>query len=616
MKREQKSPCTLKSLTDLAEQVPFNIVLIDRNYNVIDANRQFKECFGEWKGKHCFETFKGRSSPCSDCRAMQVFGDGCVQVIDEEGRDRQGQPCHSVVHIAPIRNTGGEITHVLRMSTTLATTKNWQERYNLLFDRVPCYITVIDRNYQITRTNEKFSKSFGEAVGKPCFKAFKGFDSPCPECPAKKTFDDGNVHVSRHIGRYEDGSTAHYIMTTAPLAVHPDGIRRVIEIATDITTLVALEGELRQTYDLYESLLHNTASGVLALNEQDQTIFINRGAREILQWTENMPPSKEKLLVMLPARFFEQKPAHNDPIAVWKEATVRTAENNEVPVLFRTAELNSGGMKLGRGAFFRDLRPMKKLEKEKLDAERLAAVGQTVAGLAHTIKNLLMGLEGGMYLVDTGMKKGDVERIAEGWDVLQTNFEKTTTLVKDFLSFAKGRLPDLRVIDPNALVRNIYDLYRETASQQGVRLVLDLKENIDSAWLDIKGIEASLTNMLSNGIDAVILRGDVDGQVVLRTRDEGDDLIFEVEDNGCGMDWEVKQKIFTTFFTTKGGEGTGLGLLTTRKIIQEHFGKIEVDTKEGIGTTFRARLPRSRLKELAGKKQASCKTGKETPYGS
>ena len=616
MKSEQKSPCTLKSLTDLAEQVPFNLALIDRNYNVIDANRQFEECFGAWKGKHCFETFKGRSSPCPDCRAMKVFGDGCVQVMDEDGRDRHGQPCHFVAHFAPIRNARGEITHVIGMSTDLATTKRWQEEYNLLFDRVPCYIVVIDQDYQITRANEKFRRSFGEAVGKPCFKAFKGFDSPCLACPAKKTFHDGNMHVSRHVGQLQDGSIAHYVMSTAPLAVLPDGISHVIEIATDITALVALEGELRQTYDLYESLLHNQASAVLVMNEQEQTSFINRAGREILQWTENAPPSKEKLLAMLPARFFEQNPPHNDPVTVWKETTVRTAENNEVPVLFRTVELNSGGMKLGRAAFFRDLRPMKKLEKEKLDAERLAAVGQTVAGLAHTIKNLLMGLEGGMYMVDTGMKKGDVDRIAEGWDVLQTNFEKTTTLVKDFLSFAKGRLPDLRVVDPNTLVRNIYDLYRETASQQGVRLILDLKENIESAWLDLKGIEASLTNMLSNGIDAVILRGNVDGKVVLRTRDEGDDLIFEVEDNGCGMDWEVKQKIFTTFFTTKGGEGTGLGLLTTRKIIQEHFGKVEVDTKEGIGTTFRARLPRSRLKELSGENQASCKTGKEIPYGS
>ncbi len=310
-------------------------------------------------------------------------------------------------------------------------------------------------------------------------------------------------------------------------------------------------------------------------------------------------------MTMLPARFFEEEAVHSDPIAAWKEEIVRTTESNEVPVLFRSVELYSGEKKLGRAAFFRDLRPMKRLEKEKLDAERLAAVGQTVAGLAHTIKNLLMGLEGGMYLMDTGMKKGDVDRMTEGWEVLQINFEKTTTLVKDFLSFAKGRLPDLQIVDPNAVVTNIYDLYRETAARQGVTLKLDLKQNIEPAWLDIKGIEASLTNMLSNGIDAVVLRGNADGQVFLRTRDEDDDLILEVEDNGCGMDWEVKQKIFTTFFTTKGGEGTGLGLLTTRKIIQEHFGKIEVETKEGIGTTFRARLPRARLKELARKNPES-----------
>jgi histidine kinase len=607
MKSEQENPCTLKSLTDLAEQVPFNLFLIDRNYNVIDANRQFEERFGEWKGKHCFETFKDRSTPCPDCRAMKVFGDGCAQVMDEDGRDRHGQPCNFSLHLAPLRNAAGGITHVMGTSTDVAATKRWQqEECNLLFDRVPCYIAVIDRNYQITRANEKFRKSFGEAVGKPCFEAFKGFDSPCPKCPAKQTFDDGSVHFSLQVGRLQDGSVVHYIVSAAPLAVLPDGVSHVIEIATDITAMLELEGELQQTHDLYESLLHNTASGVLVLNEQDQISFINRSAREILQWTENAPPSKEKLLVMLPARFFEQELV-DDPVTVWKEAAVRTTENNEVPVLFRTVELHSRGMKLGRAAFFRDLRPMKKLEKEKLDAERLGAVGQTVAGLAHTIKNLLMGLEGGMYLMDTGLKQGDVERITEGWEVLQINFEKTTTLVKDFLSFAKGRLPDLRVIDPNKVMKNIYDLYHETASRQGVRLVLDLKENIELAWLDPEGIEASLTNMLSNGIDAVILRGNVDGQVVLRTRDEGDDLILEVEDNGCGMDWDIKQKIFTTFFTTKGGEGTGLGLLTTRKIIQEHCGKIEVDTKEGIGTTFRVRLPRLRLKELAGETQTSCR---------
>jgi signal transduction histidine kinase len=74
--------------------------------------------------------------------------------------------------------------------------------------------------------------------------------------------------------------------------------------------------------------------------------------------------------------------------------------------------------------------------------------------------------------------------------------------------------------------------------------------------------------------------------------------VFTVTDTGCGIDHEIKSKIFTTFFTTKGGEGTGLGLLTTRKIVKEHGGQISVTTKKGHGTTFTMKFPRKRLKAL------------------
>jgi signal transduction histidine kinase len=234
-----------------------------------------------------------------------------------------------------------------------------------------------------------------------------------------------------------------------------------------------------------------------------------------------------------------------------------------------------------------------------LEAERLGAVGQTVAGLAHTIKNLLMGLEGGMYMVDSGLRRGDAARIAGGWEVLQRNFEKTTNMVKDFLGFAKGRLPELKPSDPNALAAEIVELYRDAASRQGVELVLDSGPEVGQAPLDPEGMETCLTNLVSNGIDAAILRDEPGGRVVLRTRETDGELFFEVADNGCGMDWEVKGKVFTTFFTTKGGKGTGLGLLTTRKIVQEHGGRIEVESSPGQGSVFRIRLPKKRLEALA-----------------
>jgi signal transduction histidine kinase len=111
-------------------------------------------------------------------------------------------------------------------------------------------------------------------------------------------------------------------------------------------------------------------------------------------------------------------------------------------------------------------------------------------------------------------------------------------------------------------------------------------------------METCLTNLVSNGIDAAMLRGRPGGRVAVRTREEGGDLVFEVADNGCGMDDEVRSKVFTTFFTTKGGKGTGLGLLTTRKIVQEHGGRMEIDSAAEHGSVFRIRLPRRRLESL------------------
>ena len=184
----------------------------------------------------------------------------------------------------------------------------------------------------------------------------------------------------------------------------------------------------------------------------------------------------------------------------------------EVPVRFSSSNLKSRGKTLGRAALMRDLRDFKKLELEKLEAERLAAVGQTVAGLAHSIKNLLMGLEGGMYIVDGGLRRGDASRIAEGWQILQRNFEKTTSMVKDFLSFAKGRLPELKPSDPNAIARAIHALYRDAAARQGVELSLEAGEDVREAPLDPDAIETCLTNLVSNGIDAAVLREEPGGQ--------------------------------------------------------------------------------------------------------
>ncbi len=221
-------------------------------------------------------------------------------------------------------------------------------------------------------------------------------------------------------------------------------------MASDITKVHELETELKKAHDFYESLVRNAASGILALDTAGEVRIMNPASRALLNWEPRRPPSCERLRTMLPEDFFATAQG-NETLVNIPEVSLHAVGGEEVPVRFSAVELRSHSTRLGRAALMEDLREVKRLEQERLDAERLAAVGQTVAGLAHTIKNLLMGLEGGMYMVDTGIRRGDAERIVNGWEILQRNFEKTTALVKDFLSFAKGRLPELTATDPNGL---------------------------------------------------------------------------------------------------------------------------------------------------------------------
>ncbi len=244
-----------------------------------------------------------------------------------------------------------------------------------------------------------------------------------------------------------------------------------------------------------------------------------------------------------------------------------------------------------------DITEVKRLEREKREAERLAAVGETVAGIAHGIKNVLMGLEGGMYAVNTGIQMADDARIARGWTTLEENVDRISQFVKEFLDFAKGRKTKVALVDPNVPAQEVADLFRELAAQSGIRLEVDLQPGIPLAPLDEDGIHTCLANLVSNAIDACLVSDRRREFVVTMTsREEEGVLVYEVADKGRGMDYEISKKVFSKFFTTKGSDrGTGLGLLTTKRIIHQHGGKVSFTSKEEEGSVFHIEIPRDAL---------------------
>jgi signal transduction histidine kinase len=231
----------------------------------------------------------------------------------------------------------------------------------------------------------------------------------------------------------------------------------------------------------------------------------------------------------------------------------------------------------------------------------MAIVGQTVAGLAHGIKNLINALDGGIYFLKSGITKGDISRVHKGIETLTRNIQRIRVFTMDFLSYARFRSVSPTLCVPADIIQEVMDSFTARAKEEDITLAFEQDMPNSGATLDYEKIHESLTNLVGNAVDAFSeVEDDRDRLILIKLYEEEGAIFIEVTDNGCGIDEEHRKQLFNKFFTTKGLKGTGLGLLMTQKIIQEHGGKISVFSKKGEGTTFMIRFLRRRLPKAAG----------------
>jgi signal transduction histidine kinase len=230
------------------------------------------------------------------------------------------------------------------------------------------------------------------------------------------------------------------------------------------------------------------------------------------------------------------------------------------------------------------------LHEEILKQERLAAIGQTIAGLAHCIKNVLNSIRGGSFVLDLGLEKNDQPKVLKGWDIVKRNNTFMQELVLDMLTYSKERKPEYEEADVDELLKGVCEMMGQKAKEKNVTIGWTPNPDLNKVILDPKGIRRCLINLVSNAADAC--NGGNGGRVDLCAEVAGGETFcIKVADNGRGISEENKEKLFQMFFSTKGSKGTGLGLAVTHKIIKEHNGTIAVDSKVGEGTTFTITLP-------------------------
>lgn len=226
-----------------------------------------------------------------------------------------------------------------------------------------------------------------------------------------------------------------------------------------------------------------------------------------------------------------------------------------------------------------------------VQAERLAAIGQTIAALSHHIKNILQGLKSGGEILKMGMDDHDDGLLAKGWRIVEKNQGKIYDLVMDMLSFSKEREPNIEDVDLNSVAKDVVELLQARAAERKVTLEAKLADKLPICPADAEGLHRALLNVLGNALDAVEEIQQPKVTVTTAMESDGNYVRIEVRDNGPGIPPAKLAEIFRPFVSSKGARGTGLGLPVSRKILREHGGDILVESSVGNGSTFILRLP-------------------------
>jgi PAS domain S-box-containing protein len=469
------------SLAQCFDAMPCYLSVQDRNLRVLTANRQFREAFGNYESRYCYQVYKQRAEPCDVCPVERTFRDGQVHHSEERVLCLDGTAVSVIVYTQPIRDERGEISAVMEMSTDISHIARMQNLLRegraycrTLFEEVPCYISVQDQDLNIVDANRLHREAFGSFLGCKCYEIYKHRSEECDPCIVRQTFEDGLTREREEVVMSRQGRSMNVLVRTTPVAGPSGRVDAVMEMSADITQIRELQSQLE-------------------------------------------------------------------------------------------------------------------------------SVGLLISSISHGLKGLLNGLNGGMYLVNKGLEADNPARVHQGWAIVQRNIERIRSMVLDILYYAKDREPGSTVLSAATVVDEVREQIVPRAQEAGIDVVTDVAPDAGQFEGDEKAVRAMLVNLGENALDACRLdRKKTAHQVALRAAASDGGVRFEIEDNGIGMERETRERAFTLFFSSKGSEGTGLGLFIANRIARAHGGGIRLESAVDRGTKFIVTLPRARTGSAAG----------------
>jgi len=236
---------------------------------------------------------------------------------------------------------------------------------------------------------------------------------------------------------------------------------------------------------------------------------------------------------------------------------------------------------------------LEELLKEKTELhDRLSSLGLMIGSISHGVKGLLTGLDGGIYILDSGLKKKDQGLIDEGWEVVKITIRRIRKMIQEILFYTKKREIKRQSVNIIEFADDIASFIELKIKENSIGFKKEFNITTSKFEVDATAFRSALINILENAMDACIKdQSKKTHQIEFSVKQDGRYILFEISDNGIGMDEDTVDKIFTLFFSSKGDGGTGLGLFIAGNIIEQHDGTIKVNSAPGKGTKFSIRIP-------------------------
>lgn len=454
-------------------------------------------------------------------------------------------------------------------------------------DEMPCYVSIHNRDLRVLATNALYRQRLGDKVGKNSWDIYREDSTPGRDCPAARTFDSGKGQRVREIITYAGGAQVPAIVHTSPIRNRAGEVELVLEVATDVSELGRLQEELTLTQQRYRQLFDEAPCYISVQDRKLRLVTANRQFQEDfdhemgLHCFEVYKNRQEPCPDCPVVKTFEDGQTHQTEMVV----TSRSGKKNQL--LVRTAPIRNAA---GQIPLVMELST--NITETRQLQDQLSSLGLLIGSISHGIKGLLTGLDGGMFLLDTGFAHENREQMREGHETVRLMVSRIRNMVLDILHYARDRDLKWEKMDALGIAADVAGSFEPKIRSRDVELVCEFDPAAADFDLDAGIVRAPLITILENALDACL--ADTSGRahrIFFGVRPEKGKICFDIRDNGTGMDEETRENLFKTPFASRGENRTGLGLFLSNRIIQIHGGEICVSSSPGKGAHFSMRIP-------------------------